>query len=137
VAQAETAVVLVDRHAERADGGEPPHDLVGDLRVAFDQLRIDLGLQEPSQRSQEVLALSDRGVTEPRRRMHQVEPEVPEKELFAETRPGPLPLPRLLGDFPRFGVAGHCGARGAAHRVGHRGLPQGLAEPVRRLLTPE
>ena len=72
--------------------------LVGDLRVALDLERVDLGLQELAQPRQETLALLDRLRVEPRLRMDQVQTEVAEEQLLAEARELPLLLARGLGD---------------------------------------
>ena len=96
--QAQAAVLLRDLHPERADPLEPVHHAVGDLRVALDLERVDLRLEELAQPREETLALLNRLRIQPRLRMDQVEPEVAEEQLLAETRQLPLRLARRLDD---------------------------------------
>ena len=78
----------------------PSIDLVGDLRVALDLQRIDLVLEEFTQRGEETLALLGGLGVEPRLGVDQVEPEVAEEELFAEARELPFLLPGGFRDLP-------------------------------------
>ena len=96
--EAQPPVLLRDLHPERADPLEPVHHVVGDLRVALDLERVDLVLEERAQLREEALALLNRLRIQPRLRMDQVEPEVAQKQLLAETRQLPLCLPRRLDD---------------------------------------
>src|SRR5262249_24438172 len=101
----ETAVFLGDLHPHRADLLEALDDLVGDLRVALDLVRIYLIDEEFPQRGEEFLALFDRLGAELRLGMDQVKPEVAEEELLAEARQLPLLLARGFGDLPGLAFA--------------------------------
>ena len=96
----EAAVLLGDLHPHRADPLEPLDDLVGDLRLALDQQRVDLVLEELAERREEALALLGRLGVEPRLRVDQVQPVVAEEELLAEAREFPFLLARGFGDLP-------------------------------------
>ena len=59
-------------------------DVVGNLRLAFDPLPVDVLGEEDAEAIEERLALLDRGRIELGLRMDQVEAEVAEEELLAE-----------------------------------------------------
>jgi hypothetical protein len=108
--EAQPAVLFGDFDPERADLLEPVDHAVGDLRVTLDLERVNLGLQEHPQGSQETLALLNRLGIQPRLRIDQLEPKIAEKQLFAEARQLPLRLARRLNDIASLllrNVTGH------------------------------
>src|SRR5450755_981426 len=96
--QAQPTVLLRHLDPQRTDLLEPVDHVVGDLRVTLDLERIHLGLEEPAQSPEETLALFDHLRVQPRLRMDQIEPEVTQEQLLAETRQLPLRLTRGFDD---------------------------------------
>jgi len=98
--QPEPAVLLVDLHAEGAELLEARDDLVGDLGLTLDPLRVDVVDQEAAQVGQEAFTAFDRS----RRRLglglgiEQIELVVAPEQLFAERGLGPFGLPSGLGN---------------------------------------
>ena len=96
--EAEAAVLLGDLHPERAEVLEALDDVVGDLRVVLDLLRVDPLGQERAEALEELLALGDALGVDLRLRMDEVELEVAEVHAAAEAGLLPLGVARLLGD---------------------------------------
>jgi hypothetical protein len=95
--QAKAAIALLDLDSQRAQLGQAPHNLVGNLGVALDLQRVDRLAQEPLELGQEGLALALLLLGRAGVGVDQVEPEPPQEQLLAEARPLPVLLARCLG----------------------------------------
>ena len=96
--EAEAAVLLGDLHPERAEVLEALDDVVGDLRVVLDLLRVDPLGQERAEALEELLALADALSVDLGLGMDEAEVEVTEVHPAPEGRLLPLRLAAGFSD---------------------------------------
>lgn len=115
--EAETAVLAVDLHAERAELLESGERLVGDAGLAFDAGAVDPGLAELAEGREEGLAAPGVLLRGERVGMDEVQPEPAEEELLGEAGLVPVTLTGGLGGLPGLvcGDLGPLGGRGHGH----------------------